>query len=108
MKSRGLKNKILTNQILSSEEVCLLILEHKDEDDDVVKIDSSVVDEDRWEVTEEVIFKVNEKYFSLFYLKGKTEMQEDYFPAQIAEEVEPKEISIIKWFPKKKDEQEEL
>jgi hypothetical protein len=35
-------------------------------------------------------------------------MQEDYFPAQIAEEVEPKEISIIKWFPKKKDEQEEL
>lgn len=96
-----MKDKILTGKNLTSEEVSQLIW--RNTDIDITRIDSIVVDEGRWDVTEEVIFKIDKKYFSVYYLRGKTEMQEDYFPEQIAEEVEPTEIKVIRWIPKRKE-----
>lgn len=101
-----MKDKILNGKELTSKEVCQLAW--GDTDNDIAQIDSIVIDEGRWDVTEQVIFRINGRYFSIYYLRGKTEMQEDYFPEQIAEEVEQTEIKVIRWIPKKKEEQEEL
>lgn len=79
-----------------------------DADINITQIDSVVIGEGRWDITEKVIFKINGRYFSIYYLRGKTETQEDYFPEQIAEEVEPTEIKVIKWIPKRKEALEEL
>ena len=102
----GVKCKILTGKELTSTEVSQLVWE--DIGINITQIDSVVIDEGRWDVTEEIIFKINERYFSIYYLRGKTEMQEDYFPKQIAEEVEPTEIKVIRWIPKRKEGLEEL
>lgn len=103
---QNMKNKILTGKELTSEEISQLVW--GDTDNDITQIDSVVIDEGRWDITKEVIFRINGRYFSIYYLRGKTEMQEDYFPEQIAEEVEQIEVTVIRWIPKKKEEQEEL
>lgn len=101
-----IENKILTGKELTSTEVSQLVW--MDADINITQIDSVVIGEGRWDVTEKVIFKINGRYFSIYYLRGKTETQEDYFPEQIAEEVEPTEIKVIRWIPKRKEALEEL
>ena len=100
-----IENKILTGKELTSTEVSQLVW--MDADINITQIDSVVIGEGRWDITEKVIFKINGRYFSIYYLRGKTETQEDYFPEQIAEEVEPIEIKVIKWIPKRKEALEE-
>ena len=101
-----IENKILAGKELTSTEVSQLVW--MDVDINITQIDSVIIGEGRWDITEKVIFKINGRYFSIYYLRGKTETQEDYFPEQIAEEVEPIEIKVIKWIPKRKEALEEL
>ena len=101
-----IENKILTGKKLTSTEVSQLVW--MDVDINITQIDSVVIGEGRCDIAEKVIFKINGRYFSIYYLRGKTETQEDYFPEQIAEEVEPTEIKVIKWIPKRKEALEEL
>lgn len=101
-----IENKILTGKELTSTEVSQLVW--MDADINITQIDSVVIGEGRWDIAEIVIFKINGRYFSIYYLRGKTETQEDYFPEQIAGEVEPTEIKVIKWAPKRKEALEEL
>ena len=99
-KKHYIENKILAGKELTSTEVSQLVW--MDVDINITQIDSVVIGEGRWDITEKVIFKINGRYFSIYYLRGKTETQEDFFPEQIAEEVEPIEIKVIKWIPKRK------
>lgn len=101
-----IENKILTGKKLTSTEVSQLVW--MDVDINITQIDSVVIGEGRCDIAEKVIFKINGRYFSIYYLRGKTETQENYFPEQIAEEVEPTEIKVIKWIPKRKEALEEL
>lgn len=101
-----IENKILTGKELTSTEVSQLVW--MDVDINITQIDSVVIGEGRLDIAEKVIFKINGRYFSIYYLRGKTETQEDYFPKQIAGEVEPTEIKVIKWIPKRKEALEEL
>lgn len=96
IKNKYLKDKILNKKGLTETEVKEII----HEDCDIEWIESYPYGEGRWGIIEEVIIKVNNRYFCLFYQRGKTEMQDDYFWGQTAEEVISKEVVITKWVKK--------
>ena len=96
IKDKYLKDKILNKKELTEIEVKEIIYN----DCGIERIESYPCDESRWGIIEKVIIKVNDRYFSLSYERGKTEMQDDYFWRQIAEEVVSKEVVITKWVKK--------
>ena len=96
LKDKYLKDKILNKKELTEIEVKEIIYN----DCGIEQIESYPCDESRWGIIEKVIIKVNDRYFSLSYERGKTEMQDDYFWGQIAEEVVSKEVVITKWVKK--------
>ena len=96
IKDKYLKDKILNKKELTETEVKEIIYN----DCGIEQIESYPCDESRWGIIEKVIIKVNDRYFSLSYERGKTEMQDDYFWGQIAEEVVSKEVVITKWVKK--------
>lgn len=96
IKDKYLKDKILNKKELTEIEVKEIIRE----DCDIERIESYPCDESRWGIIEEVIIKVNDRYFCLSYERGKTEMQDDYFWGQTAEEVVSKEVVITQWVKK--------
>lgn len=96
IREKYLKNKILNKKELTEVEVKDIIYQ----DTAIERVDSFSCDESRWGILEKVIIKVNDKYFSLSYERGKTEMQEDYFWGQTAEEVVSKEVVVTKWVKK--------
>lgn len=65
-----IENKILTGKELTSTEVSQLVWTGVDIN--INQIDSVVISEGRWDITEKVIFKINGRYFSIYYLRGKT------------------------------------
>lgn len=96
IKDKYLKDKILNKKELTETEVKEIIRK----DCDIEWIESYPCDESRWGIIEKIIIKVNDRYFCLSYERGKTEMQDDYFWGQTAEEVVPKEVVITKWVKK--------
>ena len=96
IKDKYLKDKILNKKELTEIEVKEIIYN----DCGIEQIESYPCDESRWGIIEKVIIKVNDRYFSLSYERGKTEVQDDYFWGQIAEEVVSKEVVITKWVKK--------
>ena len=96
IKDKYLKDKILNKKELTEIEVKEIIYN----DCSIEQIESYPCDESRWGIIEKVIIKVNDRYFSLSYERGKTEMQDDYFWGQIAEEIVSKEVVITKWVKK--------
>ncbi len=87
----NLEDKILKGEELTESEVQDIIYENYH----IEKVSSHTFGETRWGIIEEIIIKIRERYFSLFYIRGKTERQDDEFEAQIAEEVVPKEVVSV-------------
>lgn len=55
---------------------------------------------DRWTQDMETIFEVNGRFFAVSWLRGLTEMQENYFDDAEVYEVEKKEKVIFEWVGK--------
>jgi hypothetical protein len=75
--------------------------------DDLVEIESSVIDTTRWATVHEVIFKdINTgKHYESYFNRGATEMQDERpyeYDNDIIEvqEVEHKEVTAMKWIRK--------
>ena len=87
-----IQEKILAGESLSEEEVAEWIYE-------VEPIDRIADEPRRWYSEITLIYKLQNRYFKLCYDKALTEIQEDDFWPQIAQEVAPhkKIIETIEW-----------
>ena len=81
-----------------------------DDHEDFDVIQKEIVDTTRWSTVEEAIFldKTTNKYYATTYSYGATECQDespyDCGPDKIeVDEVEPKEATVIKYVPIKKE-----
>lgn len=88
----NIEEKILADEYLSEEEVAGWIYE-------VEPIDRIVDEPRRWHSEITLIYKLQNRYFKLCYDQALTEIQEDDFWSQIAQEVTPhkKIIETIEW-----------
>ena len=78
----NIEEKILAGEYLSEEEVAGLIR-------NAVPIDRIVDEPRRWHSEITLIYKLQNRYFKLYYDQALTEIQEDEFWPQIAQEVTP-------------------
>lgn len=93
---KKIQKKILNNEELNDDEVYYIIYE------DVFEImEVEYIEEHRWAVLKRVIFKVEDKYYSIYYYKAATEYQKNEYPIQEAIEVIPKEVIRIEWVEKR-------
>ena len=88
----NIEEKILTGESLSEEEVAEWIY-------GVEPIDRIADEPRRWYSEITLIYKLQNRYFKLCYDQALTEIQEDDFWSQIAQEVTPhkKIIETIEW-----------
>ena len=88
----NIEEKILAGEYLSEEEVAEWIYE-------VEPIDRIVDEPRRWHSEITLIYKLQNRYFKLCYDQALTEIQEDDFWPQTAQEVAPhkKIIETIEW-----------
>lgn len=88
----NIEEKILAGEYLSEKEVAGWIYE-------VEPIDRIADEPRRWHSEITLIYKLQNRYFKLYYDKALTEIQEDEFWPQIAQEVTPhkKIIETIEW-----------
>lgn len=89
----NIEEKILAGEYLSEEEVAGWIYE-------VEPIDRITDEPRRWHSEITLIYKLQNRYFKLCYDQALTEIQEDEFWPQIAQEVTPhkKIIETIEWY----------
>ena len=71
-------------------------------------ISRDIIDTSRWSIHYELIFKLKDKFYMTWYTEGATE-QQDERPWECdntvdCEEVEPVEVTVIKYVKKKGDE----
>lgn len=87
-----IEEKILAGESLSEEEVAKWIYNNQ-------PIDRIANEPRRWHSGITLIYKLQNRYFKLCYDQGLTEIQEDDFWSQIAQEVIPhkKIIETIEW-----------
>ena len=87
-----IEEKILAGESLSEEEVAEWIRS-------AVPIDRITDESRRWHSEITLIYKLQNRYFKLCYDQALTEIQEDEFWPQIAQEVTPhkKIIETIEW-----------
>lgn len=87
-----IKEKILAGESLSEKEVAEWIYK-------IEPIDHIADEPRRWYIKITLIYKLQNRYFKLCYDKALTEIQEDDFWPQIAQEVTPhkKIIETIEW-----------
>lgn len=90
-----LKQKLLNNEELTSEEVEKLVLEYE--------YDLIEGEDRRWSRTNETIIEIDGRYFSVEWEKGLTEYQENEYYSQVAVEVEKKERIITQTYWEKKE-----
>ena len=66
-----------------------------------------IIDTTRWSVLHEIVFEDNGKFYQTTYSVGATEMQDEcpweYVDEVECEEVELREVTIIKWVPVNQD-----
>lgn len=88
----NIEEKILAGESLSKEEVAEWIR-------NAVPIDRIADEPRRWYTEITLIYKLQNRYFKLCYDQALTEIQEDDFWSQIAQEVTPhkKIIETIEW-----------
>lgn len=88
----NIEEKILAGEYLSEKEVAGWIYE-------VEPIDRIADEPRRWHSEITLIYKLQNRYFKLCYDQALTEIQEDEFWPQIAQEVTPhkKIIETIEW-----------
>ena len=71
-------------------------------------ISKKIVDRGRWSIHYELIFKLKDKFYMTWYTEGATEQQDErpweYDDTVDCEEVEPVEVTVIKYVKKKGDE----
>lgn len=88
--------KIKNNLMLTAQEVCDIIYEEVDE---IEIIEEEEYEHGRWNASMGTIFKLNNKYYCIYWYKALTEIQEDYFDEQVAQEVKQvkKMIEVTEW-----------
>lgn len=96
---------MLEGKPIPEHEIRCLCYEYYPCDDPNLVVAARIEEEDRrWSRCVKIIFKVNgERYFRIYYDKGLTECQEDYFEEQVAVEVEPKTRTIVETYWEKKE-----
>lgn len=87
-----IQEKILAGKSLSEEEIAKWIYR-------ATPIDRIEDEPRRWYTEITLIYELQKRYFRLCYDKGLTEIQEDEFWSQVAQEVSPhkKIIETIEW-----------
>lgn len=92
------KEKILHGIKLSYEEVSGLIWEEYED----LAVEATISGGDtRWQRYINVVLKVDDRFFMIYYMKGLTEFQDDDYDEQIAVEVVPVKVTRIEWEGKK-------
>ena len=89
--------KLKSKTILTEDEIYHLVREDYDE---VFIKEEEAGEHDRWSEPVDLILETIEgEFYSIWYHRGLTEYQEDYYEAQIAEHVRPakKIIEVIEW-----------
>ena len=74
----AVKNK----EVLNESELYDLVYNHSYKDKVLELVEEKIIDTLRWENIMFTIFKENDEYIGIEWLKGKTEMQEDLFLEQ--------------------------
>lgn len=93
-----LTEKILNKQELTSDEIKSLVFEDYGEQS-IEYVEEIRGKDRRWTRTNQVILKINDRYFRIKYEQGLTEYQENEYYSQIAEEVKrvEKTITIVEY-----------
>ena len=63
-------------------------------------VNDRIIDNGRWNITHEIVFEYESKYYKTSYTVGSTEMQ-DELPWQYEDEVECKEVELKEVIVKK-------
>ena len=88
------KEKILNGIKLSYEEVSGLIWEEYED----LPIQTTVEGDDtRWQRYIDVVIKVDDRFFMLYYMQGLTEFQDNDYEEQVAVEVVPVQVMVTDW-----------
>lgn len=96
-------NETAIERILNNETIYATDIKHLLEDYVIEEEDGDV---HRWVTGVSSIVEVNGRYFNIFWYRGNTEYQENEYPAQVAEEVEPfEEYVLVKSWRTKNNEQ---
>lgn len=95
-----LKEKILSGIELSGEEVEQVLTRGVE---GIKFIDSIFEEHNRWSLSYSVILQIEDQYFLLWYQEAATEMQDDWYPEQIAVEVVNKPVMRNNWVSKLKN-----
>ena len=96
-------NETAIERILNNETIYEIDIKHLLED---YVIEEEDCDVHRWVTGVSSIVEVNGRYFNIFWYRGNTEYQENEYPAQVAEEVEPfEEYVLVKSWRTKNNEQ---
>lgn len=90
--------EFLNGEALKEYEVRTLIYENYNHTR-ILKVDSITIDEGRWTNRIMVVFSIPElkKNYAVYYDRALTEIQENEFWEQIAQEVEPIPVKKIEW-----------
>lgn len=96
-------NETATERILNNETIYEIDIKHLLE---YYTIEEENRDVQRWVTGVSSIVEVDGRYFNIFWYRGNTEYQENEYPAQVAEEVEPfEEYVLVKSWRTKNNEQ---
>jgi hypothetical protein len=72
------------------------------------KVEDKVIDNSRWSIDHELVFKYNDKFYQTYYSVGATECQDEH-PWEYDDEVNCTEViqqetKVMAWIPVKEDE----
>lgn len=96
---RGFENpqEEIENAILRREEISGEVWQVVHDNFDIIATESDMDDAGRWTVPEDIIFKLDNRFFCIWFNRGLTEYQENEWEDQVAVEVRPKQITITTW-----------
>ena len=85
-----------TNKFTSSEIQEILWEDGKD----IYIVADEILGEERWVNIKRTVIKIENRYFTIYWYEGKTEMQESEYPAEGIEEVFLKRVIVEDYFTK--------
>lgn len=96
---KGCENpqKEIETAILNGEEISGEVWQVVHDNLDIVDTTSDMDGAGRWTIPEDIIFKLDGRFFCIWFSRGLTEYQEDEWEDQVAIEVCPKQITVTTW-----------